>query len=117
MGHHIAFESHPLVRTEETRYYPMPIRVKGNKHHSTITRITRAGYGPKKLAVLPEKGGVHTGQSPPEEDQSFHSVRVPTTCGGTKTTHPPRGRLVDKHVEKTRPATNQRHKAQNLWRA
>ena len=64
-----------------------------------------------ELAVLPERGGVHTGRSPPEEEQSFHSVRVPATCGGTKTTHPPRGRLVEKRVEKTRPATEQRHKA------
>jgi len=30
---------------------------------------------------------VHTGRSPPEEEQSFHSVRAPATCGGTKN-HP-----------------------------
>ena len=47
VGHHIAVENHPLVWTEETRYYPMPIRVKGNKHHSPINQITRASYGPK----------------------------------------------------------------------
>ena len=28
MGHHIADENHLLVYTEETRYYPIPIRVK-----------------------------------------------------------------------------------------
>ena len=40
-------ENHPLVWTEETRYYPMPIHVKGNKDHSPITQITRASCGPK----------------------------------------------------------------------
>ena len=30
---------------------------------------------------------MHTGRSPPEEKQSFHSVRAPAACGGIKN-HP-----------------------------
>ena len=40
---------------------------------------------------------VHTGRSPPEGEQSFHSVRVHAACGG-ETTHPPLGRLVEKNT-------------------
>ena len=64
----------------------------------------------------------------PEEEQSFHSVRVPATCGGTKTTHPPRGRLVEKGktthpprgrlVEKVLVRRRkEQEQEQNLWRA
>ena len=56
------------------------------------------------LSCVNRRLSVHTGRSPPEEEQSFHSVRVHAACGG-ETTHPPLGRLV----EKNHPVTDQRH--------
>ena len=47
---------------------------------------------------------MHTGRSPPEEEQSFHSVRVHAACGG-ETTHPPLGRLVEKNTPGDGPTT------------
>ena len=38
------------------------------------------------LSCVNHRSFVRTGQSPPEEEQSFHSVRAHATCGGTK--HP-----------------------------
>ena len=38
------------------------------------------------LSCVNRRPSVHTGRSPPEEEQSCHSVRVQATCGGTN--HP-----------------------------
>ena len=38
------------------------------------------------LSCVNRRSSVRTGRSPPEEEQSFHSVRAHATCGGTK--HP-----------------------------
>src|SRR6056300_113936 len=56
------------------------------------------------LSRVNRRPSVHTGRSPPEEEQSFHSVRVHAACGGTN--HPSSPREVG---GKTHPVTGQRH--------
>ena len=56
------------------------------------------------LSCVNRRPSVRTGRSPPEEEQSFHSVArmLPVVAHNTR---PPRGKLVEKH-----PVTDQRHR-------
>ena len=84
MGHHIAVGNHPLGWTEETRYYPMPILVKGNKHQNPMIRKKGklTGIEPHRTSRPPRKGVCTLDGAPPKRSRVFtrSACRLPVVA-------------------------------------